>query len=110
MSSFLVNSKDMVRFGITVVARFIDRRFSLNLKLDPEDEDDDAPNTRLRVQSDLEMLYKGKIFKGEKGSAAATKKEKGKAVGFRFRCTSTLHPGRAQRRTKRNHFTAPNLR
>ena len=66
MSAFLVNSKDIVRFFVTALARFIDRRGKFNLKLDPEDEDDDAPNTRIRVQSDLEKLYKGKIFKGEK--------------------------------------------
>ena len=66
MSSFLVNSKDIVRFMVTVFVRLIDRRGKLNLKLDPEDEDDDTPNTRIRVQSDLEKLYKGKIFKGEK--------------------------------------------
>jgi hypothetical protein len=66
MSSFLINSKDIVRFMVTVFVRLIDRRGKLNLKLDPEDEDDDTPNTRIRVQSDLEKLYKGKIFKGEK--------------------------------------------
>jgi hypothetical protein len=45
MSAFLVNSKDFVRFTITVIYRCIDRKGKLNLKLDPEDEDDDTPNT-----------------------------------------------------------------
>ena len=38
----------------------------MNLKKDPEDEDDDEPNTREKVQADLEKLYMGQIFKGEK--------------------------------------------
>ena len=38
----------------------------MNLKKDPEDEDDDDPNTRKKVQSDLESLYTGLPFKGEK--------------------------------------------
>lgn len=45
MSAFVVNSKDMGRWVITAVARCIDRKGKLNLKLDPDDEDDDTPNT-----------------------------------------------------------------
>lgn len=54
MSAFLVNSKDIVKFTHSVVLRFIDRGFKMNLKLDPEDEDDDTPNSKIRIQSDLE--------------------------------------------------------
>ena len=66
MSSFVVNSKDIVKFIITVIKRFRDRSFKMNLKLDPDDEGCDKPNTKIRIQSDLETLYTGKEFKGEK--------------------------------------------
>lgn len=66
MSSFLVNSKDVARFVYTVLLRLKDRKFRMNIKLDPEDEDCDLPNTRIRIQSDLEKLYTGNMFKGEK--------------------------------------------
>lgn len=66
MSSFLVNSKDVYKWVYTALLRFRDRRFKQNVKLDPEDEDCDLPNTRIRIQSELEKLYTGKMFKGEK--------------------------------------------
>ena len=66
MSSFLVNSKDVIKFLKSAVLRFHDRKFKMNMKLDPEDEDCDQPNTRIRIQSDLEKLYTGIGFKGEK--------------------------------------------
>ena len=49
MSSFLVNSKDFIQYFFTVVYRFRDRKFKMNIKLDPEDEDCDLPNTRIRI-------------------------------------------------------------
>ena len=49
MSSFLINSKDITSFFITAVKRCRDRKFKLNIKLDPEDEDCDKPNTRIRI-------------------------------------------------------------
>ena len=70
MSSFVVNSKDVVKFVFTVqkkvLKRFRDRSFKMNLKLDPEDEGCDKPNTKIRIQSELEAFYTGKEFKGEK--------------------------------------------
>ena len=33
--------------------------------MDPEDPDDDTPNTKLKIQQDLENLYTGRDFKGE---------------------------------------------
>ena len=66
MSSFLINAKDIITFIITAIYRCYDRKFKMNLKLDPEDEDCDKPNSRIRIQSELESVYKGKIFKGEK--------------------------------------------
>ena len=49
MSSFLVNSKDVAYCLKAFLLRLRDRKFKLNLKLDPEDEDCDLPNTRKRV-------------------------------------------------------------
>ena len=49
MSSFVVNSRDLGRWVLTMSARCIDRKFKLNLKLDPEDEDCDLPNSRIRI-------------------------------------------------------------
>lgn len=66
MSSFVVNSRDLGRWILTMIVRCIDRKGKINIKLDPEDEDCDQPNTRIRIQADLEKLYMGKIFKGEK--------------------------------------------
>ena len=66
ISSFIVNSKDFYRFAFDTFRRCRDRSFKLNLKLDPEDEDCDKPNSKLRIQSELEALYTGKVFKGEK--------------------------------------------
>jgi len=45
--------------------RWKDRTFSLRLKQDPDDPDDDQPNTRLMLQSELEALYTGAEFDGE---------------------------------------------
>ena len=66
MSSFVVNSKDVIKYIQTELKRFRDRSFKMNLKLDPEDAGCDQPNTKLRIQSDLEALYTGKGFGGEK--------------------------------------------
>lgn len=49
MSSFLINSKDIVRFLMTAAYRCWDRKFKLNMKLDPDDEGCDLPNTKIRI-------------------------------------------------------------
>lgn len=46
--------------------RLHDRRYKPNIKKDLEDEDDDTPNTRLRIQDDLNQLYTGGEFEGGK--------------------------------------------
>ena len=66
LSSFLSNTQDINKFAQAIVVRFYDRKFKMHLKKDPEDEDDDEPNTRQKIQSDLETLYTGKEFQGEK--------------------------------------------
>ena len=49
MSSFLINSKEIGAYLLAELRRCRDRRFKFNIKLDPEDEDCDKPNTRIRV-------------------------------------------------------------
>jgi len=44
----------------------MDRNFQPNLKKDIEDEDDDEPNSKLKIQADLEAMYMGPTFLGEK--------------------------------------------
>lgn len=66
MSAFILSLKDGRWFILTILRRLKDRNFGMNLKQDPEDEDCDKPNTKMRVQSDLEKLYTGRMFKGEK--------------------------------------------
>jgi hypothetical protein len=46
MSAFLINSSDIVAYIKKETARLYDRRGKMNLKLDPDDEDCDLPNTR----------------------------------------------------------------
>ena len=49
MSSFLINSVDVFLYLKAALFRFYDRKFRMNVKLDPEDEDCDQPNTRIRI-------------------------------------------------------------
>jgi hypothetical protein len=49
MSAFLINSSEIGAYLLAELKRCRDRKFKLNIKLDPEDEDCDKPNTRLRV-------------------------------------------------------------
>lgn len=49
MSSFVVNSRDLGKWTMMIIVRCLDRKGRLNLKLDPEDEDCDKPNSRIRI-------------------------------------------------------------
>lgn len=62
MSSFVINSAGIYSYLRVETFRCYDRKGRMNLKLDPEDEDCDRPNTRQRVQSRLEELYTGQEF------------------------------------------------
>lgn len=66
LSSFLSNLSHIALFIITSLRRWRDRSYSSNLKLEPDDDEDDMPNTRTKIQDDLEKLYTGKEFQGEK--------------------------------------------
>ena len=49
MSPFLSNSNDLRLMGRTLALRLWDRNFSIDLKKDPDDEGDDAPNTKKKT-------------------------------------------------------------
>lgn len=65
VSAFMTNAKECLVFIYVSFKRFKDRSYKMYMKLDPEDEDDDMPNTKTKIQSDLENLYTGKEFQGE---------------------------------------------
>lgn len=65
VSAFMTNAKECLVFIHIILKRFKDRSYKMYMKLDPEDEDDDMPNTKTKIQSDLENLYTGKEFQGE---------------------------------------------
>mmetsp|Transcript_4428 Transcript_4428/g.6507 ORF Transcript_4428/g.6507 Transcript_4428/m.6507 type:complete len:201 (+) Transcript_4428:5370-5972(+) len=64
-SSFITNIQDLRMFLQAMLRRLWDRGFKMNLKKDPEDEEDDEPNTKLKIQDDLEELYLGEEFEGD---------------------------------------------
>lgn len=65
-SAFISSASPMGIYSLFAFFRFRDRGFKQQLKLDPEDNDDDMPNSRIKIQSELENLYIGKEFEGEK--------------------------------------------
>ena len=48
------------------VKRFKDRTYKFNIKKNDEDSDDDDINTKLKSQEDVNDLYLGDEFEGEK--------------------------------------------
>ena len=66
MSSFLKNVSGILLYVVLGCRRIIDRGCKSDLKNDPEDPEDDLPNTKQKIQADLEKIYTGKMFEGEK--------------------------------------------
>ena len=66
IASFSSNIWDIGNFAVVFFRRCKDRNYKLNLKKDPEDPDDDEPNSKIKIQSELEKLYMSKEFDGEK--------------------------------------------
>lgn len=64
-SIFITNSEELVGYLNVLLKRCWDRSFKLSLKKDPEDPEDDEPNTKKKIQSELEELYIGDEFKGD---------------------------------------------
>ena len=46
LSSLITNILNLLSYFRVFLIRFYDRRFKMNVKKDPEDEEDDEPNTR----------------------------------------------------------------
>lgn len=66
MSVILTNIREIKSIAKTLFDRLLDRNFNISLKKDPEDEDDDEPNSKKKTQSELEELYMGGEFEGER--------------------------------------------
>jgi hypothetical protein len=66
MSSMLTNVNEVRRISEVFYNRLKDRDYKLNIKKNPEDSDDDEVNTKLKSQDELEALYLGDNFEGEK--------------------------------------------
>jgi hypothetical protein len=57
---------DFMQYIFAVCGRLNDRGCSVHTKMLPEDPFDDEPNTKEVVQEELETLYMGSFFDGEK--------------------------------------------
>ena len=66
LSAVATNITEIANSTFAFFLRCLDRRGKMNLQKYPEDEDDDEVNTRKIYQEDLNKLYKGKMFQGEK--------------------------------------------
>jgi hypothetical protein len=66
MSTFATNVGEIRNIEGALLKRLKDRGFLPNIKKDMEDEDDDEANTKLIVQKEVEELYNGGKFLGEK--------------------------------------------
>lgn len=63
---FWRNAMDFYRFCTKQLSRWRDRGFKSSKQKYPDDPDDDEPNTKKLVQEDLEKLYEGEDFEGDK--------------------------------------------
>jgi hypothetical protein len=66
MSTFATNVGEIKKIGQAGILRLKDRGGLPNIKKDLEDEDDDEVNTKIYVQDEVEALYRGGAFEGEK--------------------------------------------
>ena len=62
MSSFIVNGKELFWFFRATFKRCCDRSCRLHLSRDKDDEDGDEPNTKKKLQEQLDELYRGREF------------------------------------------------
>jgi hypothetical protein len=63
-SALVSNITEIRKLVTSTLRRLKDRGFKPNLKKDLEDEDDDEPNSKFKVQKDLNDLYTGQCFEG----------------------------------------------
>jgi len=64
-NSFVSNLNNWNDYLKVEFKRLKDRTLQTKLKKDPDDPDDDEPNTRCLLQSEVEQLYTGATFEGE---------------------------------------------
>jgi hypothetical protein len=69
LSTFSTNFNETKSIIMKLFARFKDRGYKLNLKKDLDNDLDDEVNTQLETQEELEALYLGEKFAGEKSIA-----------------------------------------
>ena len=62
----IYNLFDLVKFLWVLCQRWRDRKYKMNLAKDPDDPQNDEPNSRMRMQSELEKLYSGSQFNLER--------------------------------------------
>lgn len=72
MSIFTSNIFEFFNYIRRSLKRMEDRMWLPNLKRYPDEEDDDDPNTLKNTQDDLEKLYEGEEFQGEKNISRMT--------------------------------------
>jgi len=65
-SSVATNIDVVTSIGKVIFNRFRDRSFKQAVKKDVEDELDDEPRSKMATQDELEALYKGGEFEGQK--------------------------------------------
>ena len=66
LSAVATNITEIQKSSLAFFKRCIDRRGKLQIQKYPEDEDDDEVNSKQNYQDDLNKLYKGNVFEGEK--------------------------------------------
>lgn len=71
-SALFTNITEAARISKIFVKRLKDRSFKLNIKKNQEDSDDDEVNTKQLTQDDLETLYTGEKFEGDKSISRMT--------------------------------------
>lgn len=65
-SSISTNIDVVTMLGKRLMTRCRDRGYKLSIKKDPEDEDDDEVNTKKATQEELEQMYLGEEFQGQR--------------------------------------------
>lgn len=64
-SIILNNFLSVAGYIWTSCRRCVDRGCSTKMKVDPDDDEDERPNSKIKIQSELEELYSGPEFEGE---------------------------------------------
>ena len=66
MSALISNVIDLAVYLFYAIKRLVNRRFKSGLKKDPDDEDCDKVNTSYKYHEQVQYLYTGVTFQGER--------------------------------------------